>query len=226
MRCANCGSRILLQRMPDNAASEMETGSRDLNRHVAMWMVMLHGLVLGAAAFAVAEVSLPRPLDPTNHDVMLAQRLAFIFTPAVGAWLGWLQRSRNRILAGAVVGLGIAAAYYVLSMTKDFFAIMVGFPALLGAVLAGAIGSNRSHGFIAFLGRLGKGLIAGLVLGFAYMFLLNVILASVVPQRRLFEAYADEMWKGGLPAMAIASALFLVLIRWAVGLVRVHLQEL
>jgi len=195
------------------------------NRHFPTWAVLLQGLALGLGAFAIAELSLPRGLDPGDHDMMLAQRLGLVYTPLVGAWLGWLQRSRRRAALGALAGVGIGIAYYLLCLSRDFFAIMVGFPALLGGGMAAIVGSNRSHGVGALFGRLAKGLVAGVVLGFAYMFLLNLILNSLVDPAVLFAGYASHMWKGGLPAMAVSSALFLVLLRWAVGLVRVRVEH-
>jgi hypothetical protein len=133
-------------------------------------MILLQGLGLGLVAFGVAELSLPHGrLDPGSHDMMLGQRLGLVYTPAVGAWLGWLQRSRNRVVAGAVAGLAIAGIYFVLCMRRDFLAIMVAFPALLGGGLAALVGSNRSHGIGGFFGRLAKGLVAGLVLGRLYV---------------------------------------------------------
>jgi hypothetical protein len=158
--------------------------------------------------------------------MMLAQRLGLVYTPAVGAWLGWLQRSKSRALAGVLVGLGLGAVYFVLCMSQNFLAIMVGFPMLLGGGLAAIVGSNRSKGVPAFFARLAKGLVAGFVLGFAYMFLLNTILNVAVAPRLLYESYPYEMWKGGLPAMGLASALFLLLLRWAVGLVRLRFEEI
>jgi hypothetical protein len=200
--------------------------SASVNRHVATWVVLLQGLGMGLLAFGIAELSLPHStLNSTSHDMMLAQRLGLLYTPAAGAWLGWLQRSRNRALAGAAVGLGIGAIYFVLCMGQNFLAIMVGFPMLLGAGLAALVGSNRSAGVGGLLGRLAKGLIAGLVLGYVYMFLLNAILDTFIPPQRLFDTYVYEMWKGGLPAMGVASALFFVLLRWAVGLVRLSFEE-
>jgi len=197
-----------------------------VNRRFATRLVFLQGLALGLAAFGIAEASLPHAtLDSTNHDMILAQRLGLVYTPAVGIWLGWLQRSRNRMVAGALVGLLIGGIYFILCMSQDFLAIMVGFPMLLGGGLAALLGSNSSVGIAAFFGRLVKGLIAGLALGYVYMFLLNAILNAFIPPQRLFETYVYEMWKGGLPAMGMASALFLVLIRWAVGLVRLRVEE-
>jgi hypothetical protein len=195
------------------------------NRRFPTWMVFLQGLAVGLAAFTVADLSLSRDLDPGSHDMMLAQRLGLVYTPVVGAWLGWLQRSRRRAVVGALAGLAVGTVYYLLCTSRDFFAIMVGFPTLLGGGLAGLVGSNRSQGVAAFFGRLARGLVAGLVLGFVYMFLLNFILNTFVTPASLFAAYGSNMWKGGLPAMAISSALFLVLLRWAVGLVRLRIEH-
>ena len=107
-----------------------------MNRQFKTSLVLSQGLALGLVAFAIAELSLSHStFDSTNHDMMLAQRLGLIYTPAVGAWLGWLQRSRSRILVGIGVGLIIGAIYYVLCAGQNFLAIMVGFPMLLGGGL-------------------------------------------------------------------------------------------
>jgi hypothetical protein len=195
------------------------------NRRTPTWLVLLQGVALGFGTFMAAEFSLRRGLNPGDHDMMLAQHLGLIYTPLVGAWLGWLQRSRARAAMGALAGIGIGIIYYLLCMSRDFFAIMVAFPTLLGAGLACLVGSNRSQGVAAFFGRAARGLVAGLVLGFAYMFLLNFILNTFVNPASLFAHYSDNMWKGGLPAMAISSALFFVLLRWAVGLVRLRIEH-
>ena len=197
-----------------------------MNRHFPSWMIALQGVAVGLVAFGLAELLVPRGVaDSGEHDMMLAQRLGLLYTPAVGLWLGWLQRSRQRMVMGVLVGGGLGGAYFIVCMAKDFFAIMVGFPALLGGGLAALLGSNRSQGVGAFVGRLFKGLFAGLVLGYAYMFLLNAILNTMVPIQTLVTGYPHEMWKGGLPAMAIASGLFLIMIRWAVGLVRLKAEQ-
>ena len=197
------------------------------NRQISTWVVMLQGPGLGLAAFGLAELSLSYSmLKPGDHDMMLAQRLGLVYTLLVGLWLGWLQRSYRRTLAGAIVGLVIGGIYFVLCLSRDFFAIMVGFPSLLGGGLAAFVGSNRSTGIGGFFIRLAKGILAGLVLGTVYMFLLNFILSALVHGRMLSGTnYVNIMWKGGLPAMGIASSLFLLLMKWAVGLVRLRFED-
>ncbi len=74
-----------------------------MNRQFKTSLVLSQGLALGLVAFAIAELSLSHStLDSTNHDMMLAQRLGLIYTPAVGAWLGWLQRSAAESWAALV----------------------------------------------------------------------------------------------------------------------------
>src|SRR6185436_5229227 len=94
----------------------------------------------------LSEILVPHDVYPGVHDVLLAQRLGLIYTPGVGVWLGWLQRSRDRALFGAIDGVGIGLVYYFLCMSYDFFAIMVAFPCLLGGGLAALVGSTRSRG--------------------------------------------------------------------------------
>jgi hypothetical protein len=104
---------------------------------------------------------------------------------------------------------------------------MVGFPCLLGCVLAVVVGSNRSHWLRGAGARLGKGLLAGLVLGFVYMVVLNACGEMVMPQNDITDdgtkRYVRMMWRTGPIALGISSALFFVLIRWAVGLTRVKI---
>jgi len=165
---------------------------------------------------------------PGDHDILLADRLGFIYTPAVGLWLGWLQRSWQRAIFGAFVGIIIGTIYMWLCASRDFLAIMVGFPCLLGSVLAVVAGSNRSHWLTGAGARLGKGLLAGLVLGFVYMVILNFAAAFIKtpipdPGEPPTKSYVWVMWRTGPIALGIASALFFPLIRWAVGLTRVKL---
>lgn len=198
------------------------------NRKTNPGLVFLSGLGIGVVAYLLAESLVPRQVaSPGDHDILLANRLGFIYTPIVGLWLGWLQRSWRRAVFGAVVGIIIGFIYMWLCASRDFFAIMVGFPCLLGCVLAVVVGSNRSHWLTGLGARLGKGLLAGLVLGFVYMIVLNVGGAMVISPNATPEdetkAYVRMMWRSGPIALGISSALFFVLIRWAVGLTRVKL---
>jgi hypothetical protein len=116
-----------------------------------------------------------------------------------------------------------------LCASRNFLAIMVGFPCLLGGGFAAVVGSNRSHWLSGVGARLGKGLLAGLVLGFVYMVLLNIGIGSgllMSPETHFSDqtqAYIAMMWRDGPLALGISSALFFVLIRWAVGLTRIRL---
>jgi hypothetical protein len=92
-------------------------------------LVCLSGLVIGAFCYLIAEWLTPRRVtNPGDHDLFLAIRLGFIYTSVVGLWLGWLQRSWQRALTGAVVGIVIGAVYMWLCASRNFLAIMVGFP--------------------------------------------------------------------------------------------------
>lgn len=197
------------------------------NRKVGTGMVFLSGLAVGVVIYLIAEWFTPKNVaSPGDHDVLLADRLGFIYTPLVGLWLGWLQRSWRRAIAGAVVGIGIGFVYMWLCASRNFLAIMVGFPCLLGSAMAAFAGSNRSHWLKGLGLRLGKGLLAGLVLGFTYMVILNTAGAMFSPSgdgADYTKSYIKMMWRDGPIALGISSALFLVLIKWAVGLSRVRL---
>jgi hypothetical protein len=150
------------------------------NRRFNPGAAFLTGIVAGVLCYFLAEWLIPKQVaSPGDHDVLLANRLGFIYAPIVGVWLGWLQRSWRRALLGAATGVLIGFAYTWLCASRNFLAIMVGFPCLLGGVMAGVVGSNRSKWLAGLGGRLGKGLVAGLVLGFVYMVTLNVAGAMV-----------------------------------------------
>ncbi|MGC9944080.1 MAG: hypothetical protein ABSE48_19810 [Verrucomicrobiota bacterium] len=198
------------------------------NRKMNPGLAFLCGLGVGVICYLLAESLIPQPVDsPGDHDLMLADRLGFIYTPVVGLWLGWLQRSWWRALIGATVGIGIGIIYMWLCASRNFLAIMVGFPCLLGCVLAVVVGSNRSQWLAGIGARLGKGLFAGLVLGFVYMVVLNVggamVMAPDESPADFTKNYVYMMWHIGPIALGISSALFFVLIRWAVGLTRMKI---
>ena len=200
------------------------------NRKINVGLVVLSGIMWGVLCYLLAECLIPKQVaSPGDHDVLLADRLGFIYTPVVGVWLGWLQRSWRRALLGAGTGLALGVMYMILCASRNFMAIMVGFPCLLGGVMAAVVGSTRSPWLRGLAPRLGKGLVAGVVLGFVYMVVLNMGLASSmltaghVRFADETQAYVAMMWRDGPLALGISSALFFVLIRWAVGLTRVKL---
>src|SRR5262249_10191107 len=80
----------------------------------------------------------------------------------------------SRALLGACAGVMVGTVYMSLCESRNFFAIQVSFPCLLGAVLATVVSSNQSPWFSDLGPRLGKGLLAGLLLGFVYMFALSL----------------------------------------------------
>ena len=199
----------------------------DDNLRMNAGFVFLTGLVVGVLCYLVAEFLTPKEVEnPGDHDILLASRLGFIYTPVVGMWLGWAQQSWKRVFLGAAVGVCVGFAYRWLCDSRNFLAIMVGFPCLLGGVMAATIGSNRSPWLNGLGARLGKGLFAGLVLGIAYMITLNVVGAMVMsPYDDLVDStsrYVAMMWKAGPIALGLAGGLFLILMRWAVGLTRVR----
>ncbi len=67
--------------------------------------------------------------------------------------------------------------------------------------------------------RLIKGLMAGFVLGFVYMMVLSIggLFFLGIGVRHAVDEYVGMMWAIGPVALAIATALFLPLLRWAVG---------
>ncbi len=198
------------------------------NRKLNTGLVFLIGMAVGIVCYLIAEALIPKQFgSPADHDIRLADRLGFIYTPIVGLWVGWLQRSWKRAITGAIVGALVGFLYMLLCASGNFMAIEVGFPCLLGAVLAVVLGSNRSDWLRDFGARLGKGLLAGLVFGFVYTVTLNIVGAMV--STPTFEvgldtkSYVAMMWRAGPVALGISSSLFFILMRWAVGLTRVKL---
>lgn len=202
--------------------------SDSVNRVQTSGRAVACGIVIGVVCYLTAESLTPSNVNnPGDHDLLLATRLGFIYAPAVGLWLAWLQRSVRRAATAAVVGVFVGAIYMWLCSSRDFLAIMVGFPALLGGLLASALGSNRSLPFADLPARLAKGLFAGFVLGFVYMFTLNVT-SSMFAQaddfaRNPTAAYVRTMWRAGPVALGFASGFFFPLMRWAVGLTRIRI---
>ena len=194
------------------------------NRKLAARNVFLLGALLGAICYVVSESLVPAQVgSPEDHDRSLAIRLGFIYTPMVGLWLGFLQRSWGRAWIGACVGVAIGLAYMTLCMESGFLAIMVAFPCLLGGGLAAIASSNRSPWLHELGARFAKGLVAGFVLGVVYLVTLNVVGAAVAGMGPTStDGYVAMMYRAGPIALGLASGLFLVLLRWAVGLARIR----
>jgi hypothetical protein len=190
------------------------------NRILTRRQILVTGLCAGSICYLAAECLAPhRNTTPTYHDVALAARLGFIYTPLVGIWLGWRQRSFRRGALGAGIGILIAIAYMFMCTTKQFLLIMVGFPTLLGGGLAILVGSNSSPWQEKLVSRGLKGLLAGFVFGVIYAVVLNVLGFFLLGfQCESTSQYIIMMWRAGPVALGLASASFLLLIGRAVGL--------
>lgn len=202
--------------------------SESFNRSQSLGLVITTGMVAGVCCYFAAESLTPSNVsNPGDHDILLATRLGFIYAPAVALWLAWLQRSIRRAAAAVAVGMLVGGIYMWLCTSRNFLAIMVGFPALLGGFLSLSLGSSRSRPFADLPARLAKGLLAGFVLGFVYMFALNITFSMLAPMNDFINnptpAYVKTMWRAGPVALGLASGFFFPLIRWAVGLTRVRL---
>ncbi len=210
--------------------AESKMGEPSQNRVLNSGQVFLSGLVLGITSYLVAEFLVPSTIEsPGDHDLLLANRLGLIYTPVVGLWLGWVQRSWRQALIGALVG-GFVGVLYLSLNGRNFLAVMVGFPCLCGGVFSMLAGSNRDPWVRGLGARLGKGLAAGFVLGFVYMVVLNIAGAMLSepwgPETDPTAAYVAMMWKAGPVALGLSSGLFLLLVRWAVGLTRIRILVL
>lgn len=188
-------------------------------------MVMLHGILLGMVAFLSAEVLVPKDVrTPGMHDFHLAVRLGYIFPPLVGLWLGWQFRSTKVAGLGVVVGVVVGAIYAWLCSVAlydlgDFFHLQVTFPCVCGGIYAALVPTDPARWVAGLAARLIKGLLAGFVLGFVYMMVLSIggLFFLGIGVRHAVDEYVGMMWAVGPVALAIATALFLPLLRWAVG---------
>ncbi|HEX3997502.1 MAG TPA: hypothetical protein VHX65_03015 [Pirellulales bacterium] len=188
-----------------------------------IWVFFV-GAILGCLSFIVAIAFVPSDLaSPAQHDLLLANYLGFVFPPLVGLWSGMVRRSWWWSGTGFTIGLAIGAAYRVLC-GNDFLAVMVAFPCLLGGAASVALGTGARSSFDGILVRLGKGLLAGLELGFVYMVVLNVMGIAWIPIDSTAE-YHRMMWQNGPVAMSIASGFYLVLFVWASNLKRVVIAK-
>lgn len=188
-------------------------------------MTAAFGFLIGLVSFVLAMSLIPSNAgNPGVHDRYLAQRLGWIFPLLVALWLGWVQHSVLKTLLALLIGTTIGMLYGELSKEpSDFFAIMVAFPCACGGLFAALVGSITSSWWNGLFLRLLKGLLAGSVLGFVYMVILNVGILfaggfAFGPEPVPLKEYRQSMWQVGPWALGFASALFLPLLGWAVRL--------
>jgi hypothetical protein len=181
------------------------------------WSVFLSGVICGIACFVMATVLVPADVPSWSvHDLRLAANLSFIYPVVVGLWSAWLRRSFYWAIFGIISGIGIGTASYLFCSYHVMAAIMV-FPCLLGGVALLLFGESRPSWISGAPQRFGKGLVAGLVLWFVYVLLLNAIGAFLLTpfQVPTIDDYNSMMWRAGPIAMGTASGLYFLLFRWA-----------
>tara|TARA_R110002049_G_scaffold27283_2_gene93848 strand:- start:80 stop:682 length:603 start_codon:yes stop_codon:yes gene_type:complete len=163
--------------------------------------------------------------SPTTHDLRLANNLGFIYPPILGLWAAWIRRSKPWAIFGVISGLAIGAAYYWLCGT-NFLAVMVGFPCLLGGATSVLLGTKHDSWSAGIAARLGKGLVAGFVLGLTYMISLNILFAFTIQSIPYSAAqHASGMWTAGTVAMTTSSAIYFLLFHWSAGLNEFNAQR-
>ncbi len=212
-------------------ASTERRGRYDLARS---WrLVSLAGAVIGALSFACAMLLVPKDVaSPSQHDLILAGNLGFIFPLLVGFWVGVVRRSLLWIMIGVSVGPVIGSLYKGLCGQQfDWFTVVIGLPCLLSGVTAAALGYGKTSWFSGVLARFIKGLLAGLVLALVYFVILSalcwVLIAAfarpsdfgVDPPIARFHAM---MWCAGSVALSIAGGIYLPLFHRCANL---HRQE-
>jgi hypothetical protein len=175
------------------------------------------GLAMGTMSFLLAKAAIPTSMqNVSDHDLMLANNLGFIFPPLLGFWVAVVRRSLVSAFSGIAVGVVIGCIYKAVS-GYDFFSVMVIYPCALGGLASLVLGAGRASWLAGALSRFFKGLLAGFVLGFLYMVILNVVMGIVVlvgPGNK----YQDMMWIAGTTAMAIAGGVYLPLFHWSLNL--------
>lgn len=190
-------------------------------RSVSSGVLLLAGAVLGAVSFLVAMALIPSNTNsPTTHDLRLANNLGFIYPPLLGLWAGWVRRSTLWAIFGFVAGLAIGLAYYALCGT-NFLAVMVGFPCILGGATSVLLGTKHDSWLSGMPQRLIRGLVAGFVLGFTYMLILNITFPFTSPGFPYSNSVSDHssgMWIAGTFALTISSALYFWVFHWSAGL--------
>jgi uncharacterized membrane protein len=159
--------------------------------------------------------------SPSQHDLILAGNLGFVFPSLVGFWAGVVRRSLLWIMIGVSVGPVIGSLYKgVCGQEFDWFTVVIGMPCLLSGITAAALGYGRTSWFNGVLARFIKGLLAGLALALVYFVILSVlcwVLIAAFARPSDFgvnppiERFHAMMWCAGVVALSIAGGIYLPL---------------
>lgn len=194
------------------------------NRQPGNGLVIAMGLVVGSLCHMLAQASTSSAgTSLGDHDLLVSQRLGFILAPAVGLWLGWLQRSWRRAMIGSGLGLLIGWLYFLFCSAGEVRPITIVVLSVLGGVFAASCGSNRTDWLRGLAGRFAKGLLAGLLLGLVYTALISLGPLAFWPRSGNVDhlgAHLRMMRRAGPFALGLSGALLFPSIRWAVGLTR------
>lgn len=180
------------------------------------------GLVVGSLCYLLVQASTSSVVtSPGDHDLLITRRLGFILAPAVGFWVGWLQRSWRRALLGGGLGLAMAWIYFLVCSSSEARIGQFVVVSMLGGTFAAFCGSNRSDWLHGLGGRFAKGLVAGFLFGLAYTALISVGARAFWPGSGNVDylgAHIRMMWRAGPVALGLAAAVLFPFVRWALDL--------
>ena len=184
--------------------------------------IFLIGASAGLAGFLIAKVMVPVAVSSfQEHDLFLARNIGFVFPALIGLAAGCVEGSLSRMLLGMTVGSLVGFLYASLCGNKfDVVMAILGLPCFCGGLMAALVGSSQSSWLTGVPVRLGKGMVAGLACGAAYLLSVNLIVTYVLSPVYVpdVSAYRSIVWKTGLPSMIFAGGIFQCLFCWAIGL--------
>lgn len=176
-------------------------------------------MLIGAISFAFADLLLPNDFSSiSEHDHLLAQWTGFFYSIAVSGKLALTEKERPRqlrLIRSLIFGLFLGLFYmYVIQRDLNFSRILILYPSILFAVLNSILSVKANH-VTKRLTDCINGLVAGLVLGLCYSFLLNLgalllgYTGFLYFQELSKEHYFSALSIGGPVAFGIASSLSL-----------------
>lgn len=190
------------------------SGPRPLSRV----QVALAGALLGAVAFSIALALVPSWSGADEYR-RLAIHLGFIYPMMLGFWVGWYRRSWFWVRVGGATCLIVGTGYTTFCLEAGLLDIIVFMPSLLGGLISVLLGTGDESWFKGVAHRLGKGMVAGFVLGLTYLALLwGLGLLFLGLYANYSEYMTTLLSRGGVVAMSFASALYLMLFHWSIGL--------